>query len=163
MLVTSFRNGVRLVKARDFQNLMGRTARAGIYTEGSIIITDCNIYDNRMKRKNGGMYFWNDCMKLFDTKYAEPCGSSILSLVQDFKVDYDKTVNGEEFVSKVIEHLDESNFLFDYAKKLEKAYIKINPDRKQNTIMQEILLRQDIMGQSTGNRHRLSNRTERDR
>ena len=103
---------------------MGRTARAGIYTEGSIIITDCNIYDNRMKRKNGGMYFWNDCMKLFDTKYAEPCGSSILSLVQDFKVDYDKTVNGEKFVSKVIEHLDESSFLFDYAKKLEKAYIK---------------------------------------
>lgn len=145
LLVTSFRNGVRLVKARDFQNLMGRTARAGIYTEGSIIITDCNIYDNRMKRKNGGMYFWNDCMKLFDTKSAEPCGSSILSLVQDFKVDYDKTVKGEEFVSKVIEHLGESSFLFNYAKKLEKAYIKINPDRKQNTIMQEILLRQDII------------------
>ena len=56
-----------------------------------------------------------------------------------------KTVNGEKFVSKVIEHLDESSFLFDYAKKLEKAYIKTNPDRKQNTIMQEILLRQDII------------------
>ena len=40
------KNGQELVKARDFQNLMGRTARAGIYTEGSIIITDCKIYDN---------------------------------------------------------------------------------------------------------------------
>ena len=32
LLVTSIRNGLKLVKARDFQNLMGRTARAGIYT-----------------------------------------------------------------------------------------------------------------------------------
>lgn len=54
LLVTSIRNGLKLVKARDFQNLMGRTARAGIYTEGSIIITDCKIYDNRTNWKNGG-------------------------------------------------------------------------------------------------------------
>lgn len=48
------------------ENLMGRTARAGIYTEGSIIITDCKIYDNRTNWKNGGGYLWNDCVKLFD-------------------------------------------------------------------------------------------------
>lgn len=92
LLVTSIRNGLKLVKARDFQNLMGRTARAGIYTEGSIIITDCKIYDNRTNWKNGGRYLWNDCVKLFDTKLTEPCGSSILSLVQDFNIDYDVTV-----------------------------------------------------------------------
>lgn len=79
LLVTSIRNGLKLVKARDFQNLMGRTARAGIYTEGSIIITDCKIYDNRTNWKNGGRYLWNDCVKLFDTKLTEPCGSSIVS------------------------------------------------------------------------------------
>ena len=63
--------------------------RQGIYTEGSIIITDCKIYDNRTNWKNGGGYLWNDCVKLFDTKLTEPCGSSILSLVQDFNIDYD--------------------------------------------------------------------------
>lgn len=47
LLVTDVRNGFQLVKARDFQNLIGRTARAGIYTEGSIIVTDCKIYDQR--------------------------------------------------------------------------------------------------------------------
>ena len=96
---------------------MGRTARAGIYTEGSIIITDCKIYDNRTNWKNGGRYLWNDCVKLFDTKLTEPCGSSILSLVQDFNIDYDVTVSGEKFIDIVIDHLDERDFLLDYAKK----------------------------------------------
>lgn len=145
LLVTSIRNGLQLVKARDFQNLMGRTARAGIYTEGSIIITDCKIYDNRTNWKNGGGYLWNDCVKLFDTKLTEPCGSSILSLVQDFNIDYDVTVSGEKFIDIVIDHLDERDFLLDYAKKLEKAYLKVNPKRTQNLIVQEILLRQDII------------------
>ena len=145
LLVTSIRNGLKLVKARDFQNLMGRTARAGIYTEGSIIITDCKIYDNRTNWKNGGGCLWNDCVKLFDTKLTEPCGSSILSLVQDFNIDYDDPVSGEKFIDIVIDHLDERDFLLDYAKKLEKTYLKANPKRTQNLIVQEILLRQDII------------------
>lgn len=37
------------------------------------------------------------------------------------------------------------DFLLDYAKKLEKAYLKVNPKRTQNLIVQEILLRQDII------------------
>ena len=97
---------LQLVKARDFQNLMGRTARADIYTEGSIIITDCKIYDNRTNWKNGGRYFWNDCVKLFDTKSTEPCGSSILSLAQDFNIDYDVTISGEKFIDVVIKHIN---------------------------------------------------------
>mgnify|MGYP001024765384 FL=1 len=84
-------------------------------------------------------------MKLFDTKLTEPCGSSILSLVQDFNIDYDVTVSGEKFIDIVIDHLDERDFLLDYAKKLEKAYLKVNPKRTQNLIVQEILLRQDII------------------
>lgn len=67
-------------------------------------------------------------MKLFDTKLTEPCGSSILSLVQDFNIDYDVTVSGEKFIDIVIDHLDERDFLLDYAKKLEKAYLKVNPN-----------------------------------
>lgn len=145
LLVTSVRNGLQLVKARDFQNLIGRTARAGIYTEGSVIITDCKIYDNRNNWKNGGRYFWNDCVKLFDKESAEPCGSSILSLVQDFNIDYDVPLSGEKFIGMAIDHFGERNYLLDYAKKLEKAYLKANPGRTQNLIMREILLRQDII------------------
>lgn len=145
LLVTSIRNGLQSVKARDFQNLMGRTARAGIYTEGSIIITDSKIYDNRNNWEKGGKYLWNDCVKLFDAKSVEPCSSSILSLVQDFAIDYDATVNGEKFITMTVEHLSEKDFLLNYAKRLEKAYLKANPERTQNLIMQEILLRQNIL------------------
>ena len=145
LLVTSVRNGLQLAKTRDFQNLMGRTARAGIYTEGSIVITDCKIYDNRNNWKNGGKYHWNDCVKLFDAKSVEPCSSSILLLVQDFAIDYGKIVKGEKFITMAIEHLSERNFLLNYAKKWEKEYLKANPGRTQNLIMQEILLRQNII------------------
>lgn len=140
------------VLQNDFWNLFSEDIKRqilictpGIYTEGSIIITDCKIYDNRTNWKNGGRYLWNDCVKLFDTKLTEPCGSSILSLVQDFNIDYDVTVSGEKFIDIVIDHLDERDFLLDYAKKLEKAYLKVNPKRTQNLIVQEILLRQDII------------------
>lgn len=145
LLVTSIRNGLQSVKARDFQNLIGRTARAGIYTEGSIIITDSKIYDDRNNWKNGGKYHWDDCVKLFDTKSAEPCSSSILSLVQDFAIDYDKIENGEKFITMALEHLDERDFLLNYAKEFEKEYLEENPVRKQNLIMQEILLRENIL------------------
>ena len=145
LLVTSVRNGLQLVKARDFQNLIGRTARAGIYTEGSIIITDSKIYDNRNNWEKGGKYLWNDCVKLFDVRSAEPCSSSILSLVQDFEIDYDATLNGEKFIGMVVEHLGENDFLLNYAKKLEGAYLKANPGRTQNLIMQKVVLRQNIL------------------
>ena len=79
---------------------------------------------------------------------------SILSLVQDFNIDYDVTVSGEKFIDIVIDHLDERDFLLDYAKKLEKAYLKVNPKRTQNLIVQEILLRQDIISNIEKGRNR---------
>ena len=145
LLVTDMRNGFQLVKARDFQNLVGRTARAGIYTEGGIIVTDCKIYDQRNSKKNYERNSWNDCVKLFDTKSVEPCGSSILTLVQDFHIDYRFTIKGEKFINVLIDHLGETNFLVEYAQKLEKQYLKTFPKSKNNMIMYELLLLQDII------------------
>ena len=44
-------------------------------------------------------------MKLFDIKLTEPCGSSILALVQDFNIDYDsfKVKIPIEFSSKELQ------------------------------------------------------------
>lgn len=145
LLVTDVRNGFQLVKARDFQNLIGRTARAGIYTEGSIIVTDCKIYDQRNSKKYDERKSWNDCVKLFDTKSVEPCGSSILTLVQDLHIDYRLTIKGDKFINVLLDHLDETNFLVEYAQKLEREYLKIFPKSKNNMIMHELLLRQDII------------------
>ena len=145
LLVTNVRINQKIIKTRDFQNLIGRTARSGIYTEGSVIVTDSRIFDERNDRKSRGKYLWNDCMNMFDSHFSEPCSSSILSLVQTFKVDYNDVINGEKFIERIIEHLDEKDFFVNYANRLEQSFLKINPNRTQNTIMQEIMLRQDIV------------------
>lgn len=145
LLVTDVRNGSQLVKARDFQNLIGRTARTGIYTEGSIIVTNCKIYDQRYSKNDYERNSWNDCVKLFDTKFIEPCGSSILTLVQDFHIDYRVTIKGEKFINVLIDHLGETNFLVEEAQKLERQYKKELTKSKNNMIMYELLLRHDII------------------
>ena len=145
LLVTSARVGSQLVKIRDFQNLVGRTARAGIYTEGSIIITDSKIYDDRYDRKRGGNYLWNEYIRLFDAKSSEPCSSSILSIVQSLKLDYGYQIEGKEFVENIINHIGEKDFFINYAVRLEKEYLEQFPNGKQKVIVREILLRYDIL------------------
>ena len=147
LLVTNVRVGQKIMKTRDFQNLIGRTARAGIYTEGSVIITDSRIFDERNNGKSGGKYLWDDCMNLFDARRSEPCSSSILSLVQRVKADYNHGIKGENFIKRIIEHLDEKEFFVHYANRLEQSFLEINPDRTQNTIIQEIMQRYGIVSQ----------------
>ncbi len=89
LLITAFDGFQNKMKARDLQNLIGRTARSGIYTEGSIIVTDIDLYKDRNVKKGGGLYKWNNKIKLFDKNNSEPCKSSILSLVEDLDFGYD--------------------------------------------------------------------------
>ena len=82
LLITTFDNYQHYMKARELQNLIGRTARAGIHTEGSIIVTDINLYAERYENKgyiykSGGKYDWEMKTILFNPKNSEPCGSTI--------------------------------------------------------------------------------------
>lgn len=65
------------IKVRDFQNLIGRAGRAGKYTEGTIILTEPNIYKspkNKWKKQN--------YEALLNPINTEGCQSNILSIVQ---------------------------------------------------------------------------------
>ena len=62
LIVTTLRADREFMKIRNFQNLIGRTARSGIFTEGSIIITDPKIYDER--ERGQGYYNWKMCVCL---------------------------------------------------------------------------------------------------
>ena len=143
LLITSIRTGQEIIKARNFQNLIGRTARSGIFTEGSVIITDPRIYDG--KNTYRGWYTWNDCIKLFDAKNSEPCSSSILSLVKDLEIDYDSALPGDKIVDYIIDHYDEADCFVNLANKINKLYLKKHPERKSNNIFPSILLRQEII------------------
>lgn len=118
LLVTSVHVGQELIKVRNFQNLIGRTARSGIYTEGSVIITDPKIYDKQGTYR--GKYVWRDCVSLFDSKSSEKCSSSILSLVKNLVVDYETVYRGEGIAKYILDNFENSNCFVDLAKKLIK-------------------------------------------
>lgn len=101
LFMTIFMVARNSMQIRSFQNLMGRTARSGMYTEGSVIVTDPQLFDNKNNRKNGGNYKWKDCIKMFDSSAAEPCGSSILSLVQDIRIDYEASAEAGHGLMKI--------------------------------------------------------------
>lgn len=83
LFVTSNKFDFDNMKVRNFQNLIGRTARSGMYTSGDVIITDPNFFDKK-NNHDENYYAWQRCQKLANSEYSEPCSSSILTLINDF-------------------------------------------------------------------------------
>lgn len=102
LLLTTFSYGNANVQIRKMQNLVGRTARSGIHTEGSAIVINPSFYDNRLNWKNGGKYKWNGCKKMFDYGNTEACGSAILSLISNIQIDYDNYYKGSSLSSYLL-------------------------------------------------------------
>lgn len=146
LLITSLRIGKNLISVRDFQNLIGRTARSGIYTEGSIIITDPKIYDNRNDTKNGGNYNWKESINLFDSNHSEPCGSSLLSIVQNIRIDYKSYIGGDYFIDYIVKNISDKSCFNTFAKEicndLKDSNSKYN--NVLHNIYYEVYVRQNI-------------------
>jgi hypothetical protein len=47
LIISSFNQGAESISIRDFNNLIGRSGRAGIHTEGTIIFANPKIYDGK--------------------------------------------------------------------------------------------------------------------
>ena len=145
LFMTSFMVARNSMRIRSFQNLMGRTARSGMYTEGSVIVTDPQLFDNKNNRKNGGNYKWNECIKMFDDSAAEPCGSSILSLVQDIRIDYETRVIGAKVAQHIIDHYNEPDCFEQYVNKLTTALHKAYPQKNASSIVESVMARKSIV------------------
>ena len=143
LLITTLRNDRGFMKVRNFQNLIGRTARSGIFTEGSIIITDPNIYDQR--RHGQGYYIWKQCSSMLNANSSEPCGSSILKLVQDIQVDYDISFSAEKFVRYYVDHVEKENVIDELMNRLTATFSNKFPEKKSNNIYEELSLRKSIL------------------
>lgn len=128
LFMTSMRVAKNRMHVRSFQNLIGRTARSGMHTEGSIIVTDPELFDNRNNIRNRGVYKWRDCIKMFDSNAAEPCGSAILTLVQGIAIDYQTTIHGETTVQYIIDHYSEPGWPVQYINHIHKMYPEKNID-----------------------------------
>ncbi len=74
----------QMISTRKFQNLIGRTARSGVYTEGSLICTDKKYFDERKRNFEQ----WGDAVKLFDASKSEHCNSAILQILENLPLPY---------------------------------------------------------------------------
>ena len=91
LIVSSIYQSKQVIKVRDFHNLIGRTARAGKETEGTIILTE-DIYKKSKK----------DYKRLLNADNSEECYSNLLKLVR--KVDFgNNRVISFDFLKKYIE------------------------------------------------------------
>lgn len=134
LIMTSLRSSKDMMSTRNFQNLMGRTARSGVYTEGSVLISDPRLFDSRNSGR--GYYTWKEATELFDSRNAEACGSAILSIVQGFDIDYKLSISGKKICGFIIKHIDE-----DWPELMKKALYKyLIKEEKDNQLNRQIIL-----------------------
>ena len=85
LIVSSVYQSKQVIKVRDFHNLIGRTARAGKETEGTIILTE-NIYKNSKED-----YKLNKYRRLLNADNSEECSSNLLKLVREVDLGNNRT------------------------------------------------------------------------
>lgn len=96
LIVSSIYQSKRIIKVRDFHNLIGRTARAGKETEGTIILTE-DIYKNSKEA-----YKLNNYKRLLNADNSEECYSNLLKLVREVDLG-NNIVIPVDFLKKYIE------------------------------------------------------------
>lgn len=100
LVITGVKNGLAETKTRDFQNLLGRVARSGKFSEGSVLISDPSIFGLRGRR---------DYSRLLDDGQTEACVSAIARLFEDLHVEQDDAgpidISGSEIMNMMLEGL----------------------------------------------------------
>ncbi|MFM2579819.1 DEAD/DEAH box helicase [Vibrio fortis] len=81
LVISGTFQGQKRISTRDFHNLIGRAGRSGQYTEGSIIFTDTELYDQRRGQKR---WHWQRMKELLDPSNSEQCTSSLKKLIEPF-------------------------------------------------------------------------------
>lgn len=97
LLVTGVYQGRERIKVRDFQNLIGRTGRSGMHTEGSVIFADPELFDQRNKT-DYGQWRWGEVQELLDPSKSEECASHLLTIFSP--VYNDDASDSEDFSPK---------------------------------------------------------------
>jgi hypothetical protein len=89
LIITGVYQGAKRITVRDFQNLIGRAGRSGMHTEGSIIFSNPETFDQR-RVSNEGLWRWSQVTQLLDPSKAEECASSLLQLFDPLSNDNGK-------------------------------------------------------------------------
>lgn len=111
LIVSSLYQSNQLIKVRDFHNLIGRIARAGKETEGTIILTEY-VYNN-----NKDTYKLDKYRQLLNDDNSEGCSSNLLRLVREVDLGKNKTISFD-FLKKYINARYSDKFEYDKLKKI---------------------------------------------
>lgn len=80
LIINSTQQGKDVISVRDFQNLIGRAGRAGMYTEGGIIFANNTIYESRKNPKE--RWKWKMVKELINPDNFESCNSTIFKIFE---------------------------------------------------------------------------------
>lgn len=83
LIVTGIYQAGEKLKVRDFQNLIGRAGRSGMHTEGMVIFSDPDVYDNFQQ---GNSWKFDSSVELLNPDGAEGTTSSLLELLAPLEV-----------------------------------------------------------------------------
>ncbi len=88
LIINNTYQGKEKIKVRDFQNLLGRSGRSDMHTEGSIIFADPRIFDDTLVQKDSRR--WDETIHLLDPSNSEECNSTLKSLFDsiDVQIEY---------------------------------------------------------------------------
>ncbi len=137
LLITGTNFSATKMSVRNFQNLIGRTGRSGVYTEGDIIVTESKLYDERGRGR--GYYKWNETRELFDATAVEACGSSILNIVRDYQVTFNHKLLGAGIVKYIRENINDNKWVEKLLKELLQEVAASEESVNVNYYRQEIL------------------------
>ncbi|UTY33502.1 DEAD/DEAH box helicase [Treponema putidum] len=87
LIVSSIYQSKQVIKVRDFHNLIGRTARAGKETEGTIILTE-DVYKNSKETYKQKKY-----KRLLNADNSEECSSNLLKLVREVDLGNNRVIS----------------------------------------------------------------------
>lgn len=92
LIISSLYQAQERIRVRDFHNLIGRAGRAGLYTEGTILLSETFVFSKKNERQN--RWRWKGYLEMLDSGNSESCLSQFLLLVRPelFEVAYGTTV-----------------------------------------------------------------------
>lgn len=92
LIISSLYQTQEKIKVRDFHNLIGRAGRAGLYTEGTILLSETFVYSRKNNWRD--RWRWKRYLEILNMDNSELCLSQFLLLVRPkiFKLSSNTTV-----------------------------------------------------------------------
>jgi superfamily II DNA/RNA helicase len=99
LLTESVKQGNENITVRDFQNLIGRVGRAGVFTEGTVLFVKPEFIDEYKAKKD---YRWERASELLNSSLSEKCTSKLLDIFSPLSTKIDNKFSKEIVITEAL-------------------------------------------------------------